>query len=317
VYNPYQYTGEAWDGEVELLYLRARYYQPEVGRFVTKDPWAGDFQRAGTLNLYVYSLNDPTNRVDPSGLIPSPRPPHAGPYDDRDLTDWLYEELQTQSRAPEVAQIHRLLSLSRVLGPYAGALPWASAALKWAGLVRDGARWDFKHRIRQEFRDDPVMLRQSGGVDYWRWYTSDVPGNIFFGYIGRAAGFFGFELHLGASFAEITDPAHKGEAICVIPVPPPWDPDQDETTIYLDREYWYTLFDAPRDFLAVEFGVIMYNRHGEGMSRGQFMSFLGSHGQMLSPVDEPADAGEYHNPRWPYYVGYFNGPEWFANTRRR
>jgi RHS repeat-associated protein len=41
VYNPYQYTGEAWDAEVELLYLRARYYQPEVGRFITKDPWEG------------------------------------------------------------------------------------------------------------------------------------------------------------------------------------------------------------------------------------------------------------------------------------
>jgi RHS repeat-associated protein len=38
VYNPYQFTGEAWDAEVELLYLRARYYQPEVGRSITKDP---------------------------------------------------------------------------------------------------------------------------------------------------------------------------------------------------------------------------------------------------------------------------------------
>jgi RHS repeat-associated protein len=54
VSNPYQYTGEAWGAEVELLYLRARYYQPEVGRFVTKDPWAGDVWRPGTLNRYAY-----------------------------------------------------------------------------------------------------------------------------------------------------------------------------------------------------------------------------------------------------------------------
>jgi len=67
VYNPYQFTGEAWDAEVELLYLRARYYQPEVGRFVTKDPWAGDYQRPGTLNLYVYTLNNPANLVDRTG----------------------------------------------------------------------------------------------------------------------------------------------------------------------------------------------------------------------------------------------------------
>ncbi|HUS69346.1 MAG TPA: RHS repeat-associated core domain-containing protein [Anaerolineae bacterium] len=68
VYNPHQFTGEAWDAEVELLYLRARYYQPEVGRFVTKDPWEGDLGRPGTLNLYVYARNNPLKLVDPSGL---------------------------------------------------------------------------------------------------------------------------------------------------------------------------------------------------------------------------------------------------------
>jgi RHS repeat-associated protein len=66
--NPYQFTGEAWDAGVELLYLRARYYQPETGRFVTKDPWAGDVWRPGTLNRYVYAGNNPVNRIDPTGL---------------------------------------------------------------------------------------------------------------------------------------------------------------------------------------------------------------------------------------------------------
>jgi len=72
VHNPYQYTGEAWDAEVELLYLRARYYQPEVGRFITKDPWAGNVWRPGTLNSYLCVVNNPVNHVDPSGLqVPS------------------------------------------------------------------------------------------------------------------------------------------------------------------------------------------------------------------------------------------------------
>jgi len=68
VSNPYQFTGEAWDGDVELLYLRARYYQPEVGRFVTKDPWMGDVWRPGTLNRYLYVRNNPVSRADPEGL---------------------------------------------------------------------------------------------------------------------------------------------------------------------------------------------------------------------------------------------------------
>jgi RHS repeat-associated protein len=66
--NPYQFTGEAWDAEVELLYLRARYYQPEVGRFIAKDPWAGDVWRPSTLNRYSYARSSPVTRTDPDGL---------------------------------------------------------------------------------------------------------------------------------------------------------------------------------------------------------------------------------------------------------
>jgi len=68
VYNPYQFTGEAWDGEVGLLYLRARYYQPETGRFIGKDPWTGDTLQPGTLNRYVYGGNSPVTLVDRAGL---------------------------------------------------------------------------------------------------------------------------------------------------------------------------------------------------------------------------------------------------------
>ncbi|MGB3904459.1 MAG: RHS repeat-associated core domain-containing protein [Anaerolineae bacterium] len=68
VANPYRYTGDAWDAEVELLYLRARYYQPATGRFVTKDPWPGDIRAPGTLNAYTYVQNNATSYVDPTGL---------------------------------------------------------------------------------------------------------------------------------------------------------------------------------------------------------------------------------------------------------
>jgi len=68
VYNPYQFTGEGWDAEVGLLYLRARYYQPEVGRFITKDPWPGHADAPGTLNRYNYVMGNPATVVDGSGL---------------------------------------------------------------------------------------------------------------------------------------------------------------------------------------------------------------------------------------------------------
>jgi hypothetical protein len=48
-----------------LFYMRARYYDPEVGRFITKDP----IGFAGGLNLYGYVANNPVNSIDPSGLF--------------------------------------------------------------------------------------------------------------------------------------------------------------------------------------------------------------------------------------------------------
>jgi hypothetical protein len=53
---------------VQLLYLRARYYQPEVGRFITRDPWTGKLSRPVTLNRYAYVRSNPANYIDPGGL---------------------------------------------------------------------------------------------------------------------------------------------------------------------------------------------------------------------------------------------------------
>jgi RHS repeat-associated protein len=59
-----EYTDE-WQATVGLQYLEQRYYDPEIGRFVTADP----IKFAGGLNLYSYCSGDPVNSVDPSGLV--------------------------------------------------------------------------------------------------------------------------------------------------------------------------------------------------------------------------------------------------------
>jgi RHS repeat-associated protein len=48
------FTGEQWEAYAQLLFLRARYYEPWTGRFVSKDPWAGDYYRPPTLDPYAY-----------------------------------------------------------------------------------------------------------------------------------------------------------------------------------------------------------------------------------------------------------------------
>ena len=48
VSNPFRYNGEYYDEETGMIYLRARYYDSSIGRFITEDP-AKD-----GLNWYVY-----------------------------------------------------------------------------------------------------------------------------------------------------------------------------------------------------------------------------------------------------------------------
>ncbi|MCS7001192.1 MAG: RHS repeat-associated core domain-containing protein, partial [Candidatus Kapabacteria bacterium] len=60
------YTGEAQSGG--LVYLRARYYGPQWGRFLTRDPLMGQHTQPQTFNPYAYVTNNPINLIDPSGL---------------------------------------------------------------------------------------------------------------------------------------------------------------------------------------------------------------------------------------------------------
>jgi RHS repeat-associated protein len=67
--SDFGYTGEWWNSEAALLYLRARYYEPAIGRFVSKDPWQGDSSRPQSLNAWSYVQGNPLNFTDPSGRI--------------------------------------------------------------------------------------------------------------------------------------------------------------------------------------------------------------------------------------------------------
>ncbi len=62
--NPFQYTGREFDPETGSYYYRARYYDPNVGRFKNEDP----IRFRGGINFYGYVGNNPINRTDPDGM---------------------------------------------------------------------------------------------------------------------------------------------------------------------------------------------------------------------------------------------------------
>jgi RHS repeat-associated protein len=65
--NNYLYRGEQYDTDLGLYYLRARYYNPLTGRFMSRDPEEGMPRIPATLHKYLYVGGDPVNRTDPSG----------------------------------------------------------------------------------------------------------------------------------------------------------------------------------------------------------------------------------------------------------
>jgi RHS repeat-associated protein len=65
--NPFRYCGEYYDLSSGTYYLRARYYDPTTGRFLSEDSYLGDTNDPLSLNLYTYCLNNPVMYIDPTG----------------------------------------------------------------------------------------------------------------------------------------------------------------------------------------------------------------------------------------------------------
>ena len=65
VSSRYGFTGREFDGEAGIHYYRARYYNSEIGQFISQDPIGFD---GGDSNLYRYVNNSPIDSIDPSGL---------------------------------------------------------------------------------------------------------------------------------------------------------------------------------------------------------------------------------------------------------
>jgi hypothetical protein len=150
----------------------------------------------------------------------------------------------------------------------------------WAEMVKDGARWDFKDQIADEL-EESIML-----CDYEEcgWYEYSMPGNIFYAYVGRAAGFTEAEIRAGAVYAQQTDPDNN-------PLTNgwPWSP--------------FGL-DQATDQSAITFGFQVYNMtHGSSDSQVVMNGFKIMLKQYKSGLDHAAA------PTTSYYTDLPIGPD--------
>ena len=70
--NNYLYAGEEWDHDLGLYYNRARYMDPNLGRFWTMDTFEGNPSDPLSLHKYTYADANPVDRIDPSGNLSTP-----------------------------------------------------------------------------------------------------------------------------------------------------------------------------------------------------------------------------------------------------
>ena len=196
------YAG-AWGYETEeglgLQYLYQRYYDPAVGRFLSRDPigWAGG------LNLYGYCENDPVGLVDPSGLGPEDDEAFIGllerrwargargPFSSRAMAAVNAEHRQLGQRAfgfgnrpvgNDLLMIHAIFGAVGGGGP---ALRGGSAGVAAAGGGGPGLWTRFKNWLRRVLgprtpRTTAIVVQHLPG---WVTRAADARGYIL---VGRA-----------------------------------------------------------------------------------------------------------------------------------
>ena len=110
--NAFRYCGEYYDAETGTIYLRARYYNPGTGRFISRDSFAGRRSDPLSLNLYTYCRNNPIRYIDPSGhdaveaaafKYNNPRPTHINSaWDAKQLQKWDNKFNDLLNSAPKI-----------------------------------------------------------------------------------------------------------------------------------------------------------------------------------------------------------------------
>ncbi|RIK09256.1 MAG: hypothetical protein DCC49_07100 [Acidobacteria bacterium] len=68
VHQPFRYAGYRYEDGFDLYYLRARWMDPGTGRFLSRDPLAGDPSDLKSMNRYAYASASPATLTDPAGL---------------------------------------------------------------------------------------------------------------------------------------------------------------------------------------------------------------------------------------------------------
>jgi RHS repeat-associated protein len=127
----WKWTGREWESNTGLQYNRARYYDPQTGRWTSQDP----IGLAGAdANFYRYATNNPLTESDPTGLVKfefTTQPDYTPPIPvDEGAGKWKSVKL-TRRLMVEARTLKRTLQGLILGGRYFKGLPMAATLLEW------------------------------------------------------------------------------------------------------------------------------------------------------------------------------------------
>jgi RHS repeat-associated protein len=229
----FAYTGQDYDVETELYHFYARYYDSDKGIWTKPDPYRYPVNSEFVFGSYGYVEQNPVNFRDLLGFRPESNDSTSirSQWDGQpviiiiiieidiivaeqeqkccgpDVTNWLVNQMNTNLNHPTVTTMRD--------NQWALYIPifnlgWIAAALQdFKSLVQTGGPWDFKNLPDYSSATSPGNGTGCPSEGCERTVTLcgmcfdyDVPGNIHYGWIGRAIGWRDWLLHFGADLAQ-------------------------------------------------------------------------------------------------------------------
>ena len=166
--NPLRYRSYYYDTETEMYYVSSRYYDPEVGRFISADSFASTGQGILGFNMFAYCNNNPINMEDYGGTIP-------GRSNMVFINDGGYS-LPTVDLTEELDEF--MLKNADKLEDYKEENGYIEAAFYFYQNVKDGGDLDIKLQDEWTFEEEKNYVYRDRKLRF------DDPGNINFGYVG-------------------------------------------------------------------------------------------------------------------------------------
>ena len=169
---PFRFQGQYYDEESGLHYNRFRYYDPQIGRFISQDP----IGFAGSDNFYEYALN-PIMWIDPYGLAPCKKKV-ANPRINMEhiFQGEINRKPQEHSEAQPELVYYQLDHLGTPIAAHnaKGEAVWTSEYEAWGRIrnetVSDGLKVNIPFRFQGQYYDEESGLH----YNRFRYYDPEI-----------------------------------------------------------------------------------------------------------------------------------------------